>query len=311
METYTKLTNGISFSLLMANFNNSAYIEEAINSVISQTNSNWELIIVDDCSTDHSLQIIAPYSKKDKINLIKNKKNLGYSGALKTAIANSSNPIIGIIDPDDKLHFQALEKIAEAYDKYPNSGFIYSTMWICDSELKNCFVCKWIKNLEPGDSVIFKSKVSHFKTFRLDAYKKTSGFNSTYLDIAADVDIILKLEEVTSFKYVDIPLYYYRMHNRGISKNIKNKLKTRIQGYIALNNAYIRRVNCNIPNITLKDLYLEYFIIIFHKFIFKSIFLKIIKFIYPLIEKRFKNIKTSSKKPLNIIYYFLTNLNKL
>ena len=311
METHTKLTQDISFSLLMANYNNSNYIEEAINSVISQTYSNWELIIVDDCSTDNSLQIIAPYSKRDNIKLIKNKRNLGYSGALKTAIAYASNYIIGIIDPDDKIHFQALEKIAEAYEMYPNCGVIYSTMWICDSELKNCIVCKWIKNIEPGDSMIFKSKVSHFKTFRLDVYKKTSGFNSTYIDIAADVDIILKLEEVTSFKYVDIPLYYYRMHNRGISKNIKNKLKTRIQGYIALNNAYIRRVNCNIPNITLKDLYLEYFIIIFHKFIFKSIFLKIIKFIYPLIEKRFKNIKTSSKKPLNIIYYFLTNLNKL
>ena len=55
--------------------------------------------------------------------------------------------------------------------------------------------------MTPENSMIFKAKVSHFKTFRLDAYKKTSGFNSTYIDIAADVDIILKLEEVTNFKY--------------------------------------------------------------------------------------------------------------
>lgn len=310
METNLKSTQDISFSLLMANYNNAQYIEEAIDSVISQTYSNWELIIVDDCSTDNSIQIITPYQNNKKIKLIKNKKNLGVSGATKTAITNASNEIIGIIDADDKLHINALEKIAKAYEKNPDCGFIYSTMWICDSELKNCEVCNWIKSIEPGDSVLFKSKVAHFKTFRLDMYKKTTGFNSKYLDVASDVDIILKLEEVTNFKFVNIPLYYYRVHSCGISQGKKNKFKAQIQGYIAKNNAYIRRLNINIPNISLKALYLEYFLITFHDFIYKFNFLKIIKTIIPLMENILKFLPKSSKKLREVIKFFLTFLNK-
>ena len=310
METHLNSTQDIRFSLLMANYNNAKYIEEAIDSVISQTYSNWELIIIDDCSTDNSIQIITPYLKNTKIKLIITNKNLGYSGALKTAITNASNEIIGIIDADDKLHINALEKIAEAYEKNPDYGFIYSMMWICDSELKNCKVCNWIKSIEPGDSMIFKSKVSHFKTFRLDMYKKTTGFNSKYIDVAVDVDIVLKLEEVTNFKFVNIPLYYYRVHSCGISQGKKNKYKAQIQGYITKNNAYIRRLNTNIPNISLKDLYLEYFLITFHDFIFKFTLSTIIKTIIPLMENILKFLPKSSKKLREVIDFLLTFLNK-
>ena len=69
LGTRLKSTQDISFSLLMTNYNNEKYIEEAINSVISQTYSNWELIIVDDCSTDNSIQIITPYLRNKKIKL--------------------------------------------------------------------------------------------------------------------------------------------------------------------------------------------------------------------------------------------------
>ncbi len=290
METKLKLTQDISFSLLMANYNNAKYIEEAINSILSQTYSNWELIIVDDCSTDNSIQIITPYLKNKKIKLLKNGKNLGYGGALKSAIFNASNKIVGIIDADDKLDIKALEKIADAYKKNPDYGVIYSTLWICDSELRNRVQCSWIRSIESGDSLIISPGVLHFKTFRLDMYKKTSGFNSKYLDIAIDFDIILKLEEVTKFKYVDIPLYYYRVQNQGISRD---KYKSQIEWYIAKNNAYIRRLHTNIPNISLKDLYLEYFLITFHNFIFRFNFSKIYDMIIPLIQKIFNFLPKS------------------
>ncbi len=124
MENKVKSDQDISFSLLMGSYNTRKYIEEAINSILSQTYSNWELIIVDDCSTDNSIQIITPYLKNKKKKLLKTKKKLGVGGVLKYAIANASNKIIGIIDADDKLYINALEKIAEAYRKNPDYGFI-------------------------------------------------------------------------------------------------------------------------------------------------------------------------------------------
>jgi glycosyltransferase involved in cell wall biosynthesis len=71
-------SNKSKFSVLMANYNNSKYIAEAINSILNQTFKDWELVIVNDCSTDNSLNIIKPYLKDERIRLIKNKVNLCY-----------------------------------------------------------------------------------------------------------------------------------------------------------------------------------------------------------------------------------------
>jgi len=116
----------ISFSVLMANFNNACYIKEAIKSVISQTFTKWELIIVDDCSTDNSVEVIKPFLKDKRIKLICHKKNLEYGGSLKTAADNASNVIIDILDPDDSLHETALAVMADSFITYSKYGFIYS-----------------------------------------------------------------------------------------------------------------------------------------------------------------------------------------
>lgn len=62
-----KASKSLSFSILMANYNNARYIEESIKGVISQTYSNWELIIVDDFSTDDSISRIQPFLKDKRI----------------------------------------------------------------------------------------------------------------------------------------------------------------------------------------------------------------------------------------------------
>ena len=62
------------FSILMANYNKAAYVGEAIESVLEQSWSKWELIIVDDCSTDDSVEIIKKYLSDRRIKLFKNKK---------------------------------------------------------------------------------------------------------------------------------------------------------------------------------------------------------------------------------------------
>ncbi len=107
------------------------------------------MIIVDDCSIDNSKKIIKEYLVYERIKLICHMVNQGYNGALKTAIENAHNNMIGILDSDDKLHEDALKIIAEAYHKFPKYGFIYSTMWICEAELKNCKISNSIGLIIP------------------------------------------------------------------------------------------------------------------------------------------------------------------
>jgi hypothetical protein len=94
-------------------------------------------------------------------------------------------------------------------------------------------------------------------------YHKTEGFDSTQTT-CVDADIIFKLEEITSLKYINIPLYYYRVHKEGVSK--KYYFKNQLQQYISKLNAYKRRLNSETPNLNLNDL-----IKLYYKFTFYDI----------------------------------------
>ncbi|KKM78423.1 hypothetical protein LCGC14_1360130 [marine sediment metagenome] len=287
-------SNNITFSILMANYNNAKYIEEAIMSVFSQTYSKWELIIVDDCSTDNSIEIIKKYLHDKRVKFLSQRKNIGYGGTLRTCAKNASNTIIGIVDADDKLHKKALEIMAEAYRKNPDYGVIYSTMWKCNSDLKIQEIAEWIGHIIPPKSNIFIKRISHLLTFRREIYKKTVGFDNNQKR-SVDTDIIFKLEEVSNFKYINQPLYYYRQHEKGISQG-NSLFVVRVYHYIASCKAYRRRLNTKIPNLSLTELYLEYFNITFHKL--NKVFYNLIKSfkISKLIKGLNLNLSFLSKK---------------
>jgi len=294
--------DNLQFSILMANYNNASYVEEAIKSVLSQTYSNWELVIVDDCSIDKSVQIIEKFLNGDRIKLIQHKFNKGYGSTLNTAAENASNQILAILDADDKLHPKALEIMINTYKNNPNCGFIYSTMWNCDSELKNCIENDWIGPVIPEKTNIFKIKVSHLKTFMKAAYLKTPGFDSSQKR-AADKDIIFKLEEVTDFKFVDLPLYFYRWHGLGISQG-KSGYIPEFYHYLAKLHAYRRRLNSGIPNFTKKQITFEYYRITFYKVIHFSLKLynKLkIRFLVKKLGRKFSIIPKSIKPKLKFI----------
>lgn len=307
MENSQKDEN-TSFSILMANYNNAPYIEEAIRSVISQSYSNWELIIVDDNSTDKSIQKINKFLSDMRIRLIQHKKNKGYGASLKTAADNASKNIITILDSDDKFHDEALEIISQAYRENPKCGFIYSTMWDCNSQLKNCTINKWIGAVVPKKSSIFKIKIyfiSHLKSFRKEAYLKTSGFDPNQKR-AVDKDIIFKLEEVTDFKFVNIPLYYYRRHGQGISQG-KSGYIPELYHYLAKLHAYRRRLNTEIPNFTRKQIIFEYYRITFFKVLhfFLNLYSKLkIRDIVKILLERYSLIPESVKIKLRFLKKF-------
>jgi len=249
----------------MANFNNEQFLETAINSIIAQTYQNWELVIVDDGSTDNSVQVIEPFLKDKRIRLIPLKKNHGVGYSKKMGADNCHNDILGVLDADDKLHEEALELVVNAYKNNPTCGFVYTGMYRCDSSLKNCEIDKRIGEIIPPKTSIFNYKISQFRTFLREAYQKTAGYDP-HLKAAVDRDIIYKLEEVTNFKFVNKPLYYYRKNEEGVSQG-KNEYSALYQYYLARCKAYLRRLNTDIPNLKKRDVKFDYYKLKFYKFI--------------------------------------------
>ena len=96
-------------SIITPSFNSSRFIEECIDSVLLQTYDNWELLIVDDCSSDNSCEIIRKYDN-NRISLIKLEKNVGAAEARNIALRRVKGKYIAFLDSDDLWESQKLEK---------------------------------------------------------------------------------------------------------------------------------------------------------------------------------------------------------
>jgi len=115
-------------SIITPMFNSEKYISETIGSVIAQTYTDWEMIIVDDCSLDFSAKIVEEYSNKDsRIKLVKLNKNSGPAIARNKAIKNAKGRFIAFLDSDDlwkpsklqkQIEFMQLNKCLLSYSYY-------------------------------------------------------------------------------------------------------------------------------------------------------------------------------------------------
>src|SRR5699024_8533235 len=98
-------------SIVMPSFNSENIIEDSINTVLNQTYSNWELLIVDDCSSDNTVEIARKIAKKDKrIKIIELDKNSGAGIARNQAIKQAKGKFLAFLDSDDLWMSNKLER---------------------------------------------------------------------------------------------------------------------------------------------------------------------------------------------------------
>ena len=97
-------------SIIMPSYNTSNYIEASIESVRHQTYENWELIIVDDCSTDDTDEVVRPFLSDRRIRYLKNEQNSGAAISRNWALREAKGKWIAFLDSDDLWLPEKLEK---------------------------------------------------------------------------------------------------------------------------------------------------------------------------------------------------------
>lgn len=200
------------FSVLIANHNDGKYLTRAIDSVLGQSYSNWEIVIVDDDSSDDSLILYKQYSSDNRIRIFYNDKNMGCGYTKRRCISCSRGNICGFLDADDALADDALEIMVKNHVDHPEASLIYSKYYKCNKNLNVEWVSTHQMTIPENSSFLecgHRGAISHFATFKKDSYDKTDGINPI-LKIAEDKDLYYKLEEVGSVIFVNKPLYYYR-----------------------------------------------------------------------------------------------------
>lgn len=206
------------FSVLMTNYNSAAYINESINSILNQTYKDFEVVIVDDSSTDNCLAIIEEYRLSNpNIRVFRNERNFGLGYTKKRCIDEAIGEILGFVDPDDKIAENAIQEMVNMHQKNPQASLVYSNMYYCDAALKVTGLKKIGQvPLQQADFFNHEGFISHFMTFKKAAYLKTKGIN-THLKRADDQDLYFKLYDVGEALLLNQPLYYYRIHPGGVS----------------------------------------------------------------------------------------------
>lgn len=213
--------------IAVTNYNNEKYLVDCISSIKNQTYYDWIINFVDDNSSDNSLKEIEKISNilkiENKINIYKNNKNLGYGYSLKKAIELSKNNIIFIIDADDALASNnAIEKMLNIHLNNKDVSLVYSRFWLCDKNLDKISISKK-GPLPKGKSFLeIKSGVSHLKSFKKEFYNRTEGIDDN-LRKSVDKQLILLLERVSKFYFIDEPLYLYRQHPKSITSIYSKK----------------------------------------------------------------------------------------
>ena len=144
------LPNDPLVSVLIANYNYARYIGETLESVLSQTYSNWEAIICDDGSKDNSCEVIQAYVQKDsRIKLIP-QQNGGVASALNTTYRNSRGEIVCVLDADDVWMPDKLQKVVEAFQLNPEGGFVIHDVFQIDGQGNLIKPTPMIKKLASG-----------------------------------------------------------------------------------------------------------------------------------------------------------------
>ena len=217
------MTNLDSFklSVIIPAYNSSQYIEETLKSVLSQTSPAYEIIVIDDGSTDNTAEIVSRYPVK----LIK-KTNEGPSKTRNRGIFESTGNWVAFLDSDDLWHEDKIASIKSIIEKNPNTGMLSTGFFIGNP--KDGWQNIASRKLFDPDGSFFRQvyRRSFIATssvvIKKEVLDKVGGFDSTLL-IAEDLDLWLRIAlNRTNYHYLKERLLYYRVHDSSITSNPLN-----------------------------------------------------------------------------------------
>lgn len=227
-------------SILMLTYNRASYLKQAIESVLQQSYQNFELIIIDDGSTDNTTSVLAGF-KDARIRLVLHKENKGLLARRQESLLLAQGTYVAVLDSDDLWESEKLATQITYLESHPDCVLIGT--WI--TRIDETGNPRGTTNYANEDAFIrrkifWRNQFAHSSVLmRKDALDKTSGYR---FPLDEDLDLFLQIGLHGTFANIPEPLTKYRVHAGGKSANrkgmIENVLKiikthrTRYPGYV-------------------------------------------------------------------------------
>ncbi len=223
MGKNSKAINTPLITVYITSHNYGKFINKAIKSVLNQSVKNFELIIIDDGSTDNSKKIINNYKSNKKITSIF-QKNRGLIVSNNLALRLARGKYIMRLDADDWLDFHALEIMSNILERNSKIGLVFPDYFEVD---RNGKVLNLVRRHDFKKVKLYDQPAHGACTMiRKDCLEKIGGYNEKY-DRQDGYYLWIKFIQKYEVINTNLPLFFYRKHENSLSKNEEKILSTR------------------------------------------------------------------------------------
>lgn len=201
-----------AISVVMPVHNALPYLDEAVQSILDQTRTDFEFVIYDDASTDGSAERLREWAGRDaRIKLVVGERNLGPAGSSNAVVRHSTAPLIARMDADDVSYPDRLERLSQTLSDHPGAGIVASLCDVIDAEgrevrepeLWRLFRSSWFTPFAHGSMMI-----------RRDLFDSIGGYRDE-CEYWEDLDLVIRASAQTRILVLPRPLYRYRQSAVG------------------------------------------------------------------------------------------------
>lgn len=196
-------------SIVITNYNYGKYLSRAIRSCLNQKNVNHEVIVVDDCSTDNSIDVVSSFG--ERVRFFQTEKNSGVAVASNLGISKSLGQFFIRVDADDYVSSEMCY-FMKKYLESNHDAFCVSCDYDLVDEYENFIERKYasIENISCG------------VMYRKDLLLEMGGYNTEFRH-REEEELRKRLGEYYNIHHLNIPFYRYRMHNTNKTKSKEYK----------------------------------------------------------------------------------------
>jgi hypothetical protein len=219
-------------TFLVPCYNYGRYLAQALDSLLSQTLRDLELIVIDDGSQDDSMAVLTRYSDEPRVRVLHHEKNKGHIYSYNEGLALARGKYIGILSADDYCQrSDAVARQVNLFEGYPQVGMVYSAHTMLEPDGRQITVAPLpqdcVRNgLDEFRSLLWGNYILHSGTLLRREVQEALGPYDPALPQSGDWDLWLRASAAHDVGYIAEPLYVYRLHRTNMqSKGIAPALQ--------------------------------------------------------------------------------------
>lgn len=226
-------------SVIVASYNHAEFLEQRMNSLIHQTYKDIEIIVIDDCSTDNSVEVLNKYKDNRNVNVIINENNLGWVGVSNLGISLAKGEYIIFANCDDYAEKNQIELLFSEFNKNKTAVMCFSKSFMIDKDdnvlgddytdrsksfQSYCHIDVVIPNKKMVEFLMHSCVIPNLSgvLIKKEYFILVNGFSNEY-KVVSDWDLFFRLSKHGETIYINQPLNYFRQHNETIRATTKDK----------------------------------------------------------------------------------------